>query len=158
MLLIISHIDIDNSNYNSNFYVTTFLLYLLSSIWEFWFLRMQRIQSVVKNLPAKARDTSLIPGLGQSHIPQSNKAQAPQLLHLCTRAWELRLLGPHAATTEAHALQQDLPLQREALTSKLESSPLWQQLEKRQWHPTPVLLPGKSHGRRSLVGCSPWGR
>ena len=29
---------------------------------------------------------------------------------------------------------------------------------KRQWHPTPVLLPGKSHRRRSLVGCSPWGR
>ena len=29
---------------------------------------------------------------------------------------------------------------------------------RRQWHPTPVLLPGKSHGRRSLVGCSPWGR
>ena len=24
--------------------------------------------------------------------------------------------------------------------------------------PAPVLLPGKSHGRRSLVGCSPWGR
>ena len=29
---------------------------------------------------------------------------------------------------------------------------------RRQWHPTPVLSPGKSHGRRSLVGCSPWGR
>ena len=29
---------------------------------------------------------------------------------------------------------------------------------RRQWHPTPVLLPGKYHGRRSLVGCSPWGR
>ena len=27
---------------------------------------------------------------------------------------------------------------------------------KRQWQPTPVLLPGKSHGWRSLVGCSPW--
>ena len=26
------------------------------------------------------------------------------------------------------------------------------------WHPTPVLLPGESHGQRSLVGCSPWGR
>ena len=25
-------------------------------------------------------------------------------------------------------------------------------------HPTPVLLPGKSHGQRSLVGCSPWDR
>ena len=28
---------------------------------------------------------------------------------------------------------------------------------RRRRHPTPVLLPGKSHGRRSLVGCSPWG-
>ena len=28
----------------------------------------------------------------------------------------------------------------------------------RQWHPTPVLLPGKSHGRRSMVGYSPWDR
>ena len=26
--------------------------------------------------------------------------------------------------------------------------------QRRQWHPTPVLLPGKSHGWRSLVGCS----
>ena len=42
----------------------------------------------------------------------------------------------------------------------------WQELNafslkkawRRQWHPTPVLLPGKSHGQRSLVGCSPWGR
>ena len=29
---------------------------------------------------------------------------------------------------------------------------------RRQWHPTPVLLPGKSHWRWSLVGCSAWGR
>ena len=28
---------------------------------------------------------------------------------------------------------------------------------RKQWHPTPVLLPGKSQGQRSLVGCSPWG-
>ena len=35
---------------------------------------------------------------------------------------------------------------------------IWSSLFKRQWHPTPVLLPGKSHGQRSLVGCSPWGR
>ena len=28
---------------------------------------------------------------------------------------------------------------------------------RRQWHPTPVLLPEKSHGWRSLEGCSPWG-
>ena len=34
------------------------------------------------------------------------------------------------------------------------SDPKW----RRQWHPAPVLLPRKFHGRRSLVGCSPWGR
>ena len=41
------------------------------------------------------------------------------------------------------------------------SSNFWRLLRfqrRRQWHPTPVLLPGKSHGRRSLEGCSPWGR
>ena len=27
---------------------------------------------------------------------------------------------------------------------------------RRQWHPTPVLLPGKSQGRRSLEGCNLW--
>ena len=37
------------------------------------------------------------------------------------------------------------------------SSKLWCK-RRRQWHPTPVLLPGKSHGWRSLEGCSPWGR
>ena len=34
------------------------------------------------------------------------------------------------------------------------STEIW----RKQWQPTPVLLPGKSHGRRSLVGCSPWAR
>ena len=29
---------------------------------------------------------------------------------------------------------------------------------RRKWQPTPVLLPGKSHEQRSLVGYSPWGR
>ena len=28
---------------------------------------------------------------------------------------------------------------------------------RRKWHPTPVFLPGKFHGQRSLVGCSPLG-
>ena len=31
-------------------------------------------------------------------------------------------------------------------------------MQRRQWQPTPVLLPRKSHGWRSLEGCSPWGR
>ena len=28
---------------------------------------------------------------------------------------------------------------------------------RREWHPTPLFLPGESHGQRSLEGCSPWG-
>ena len=28
---------------------------------------------------------------------------------------------------------------------------------KKEWQPTPVSLPGGSHGQRSLVDCSPWG-
>ena len=31
-------------------------------------------------------------------------------------------------------------------------------VQRKQWHPTPVLLPGKSHGQRSLVGSRSWGR
>ena len=34
---------------------------------------------------------------------------------------------------------------------------IWLFTWRRQWQPTAVLLPGKSHGRRSLVGRSPWG-
>ena len=41
-------------------------------------------------------------------------------------------------------------------TSSLEEPSLARQ--RGQWQPTPVLLPGKPHGWRSLVGCSPWGR
>ena len=29
---------------------------------------------------------------------------------------------------------------------------------RRKWQSTPVFLPGESHGWRTLVGCSPWGR
>ena len=44
----------------------------------------------------------------------------------------------------------------------LGSHSMWEHMSfsmllRRQWHPTPVLLPGKSHGRRSLEGCSPEG-
>ena len=34
----------------------------------------------------------------------------------------------------------------------------WKVPWRRKWQPTPVLLPGKSHGQRSLTSCSPWGR
>ena len=52
----------------------------------------------------------------------------------------------------SHEIKRPLLLGRIVLTN------LDQCIWRRQWHPTPALLPGKSHGRRSLVGCSPWGR
>ena len=47
-------------------------------------------------------------------------------------------------------------MERKILKDKSKEQGCW--CHRRQWHPTPVLLPGKSHGQRSLVGCSPWGR
>ena len=37
------------------------------------------------------------------------------------------------------------------------SIPVLKILWRSKWQPTPVFLPGKSHGQRSLVCCSPWG-
>ena len=35
---------------------------------------------------------------------------------------------------------------------------VWKILWSRKWQLTPVFLPGKFHGQRSLVGCTPWGQ
>ena len=75
--------------------------------------------AVAKNPPANSGDTGSSPGPGRSHVPWSNKARAPQLLSLRSRAHETQLLSPRATTTEAHAprahaLQQEKPPQGEA--------------------------------------------
>ena len=72
--------------------------------------------AVVKNPPANAGDMGLSPGPGRSHMPRSNKAHAPQLLSLHSRARKPQLLSPRATTTEtcsprARALQQEKPPQ-----------------------------------------------
>ena len=46
-----------------------------------------------------------------------------------------------------------LPTIRETRVQSLVGKISW----RRKWHPTPVFLPGKPHGQRSLVGYSPWG-
>ena len=49
--------------------------------------------------------------------------------------------------------KKHLPTMRETWVRSLDGEDPW----RRKWQPTPVLLPGKSHGRRSLTGYSPWG-
>ena len=70
----------------------------------------------------------------------------------------MHCLGPFPGLDSRLLLTRDLPncLSLDVDQSNLVMSMLlvW----RRQWHPTPVLLPGKSHGRRILEGCSPWGR
>ena len=85
---------------------------------------------VVKNLPANAwdvgdTDQSLIPDLGGSYMLWGNYARVPQLLRLCSRAWEPKLLKPATAC----ALQQERPLQWEALIPQLETRLRSPQLE-----------------------------
>ena len=46
------------------------------------------------------------------------------------------------------------PTTRETCIQSLGQKIPW----RKKWQPTPVLLPGKSHGPRTLVGYSPWGR
>ena len=49
-----------------------------------------------------------------------------------------------------------------SLVAQVENLPAMQETEvgfwRRKWQTTPVSLPGKSHGQRGLVGCSPWNR
>ena len=61
---------------------------------------------------------------------------------------------PRVMEIKATINKWDLIKLKSFCTMKETISKVW----RRQWHPTPVLLPGKSHGWRSLVDRSPWGR
>ena len=49
---------------------------------------------------------------------------------------------------------KNLPVMRETQVRSLS----WEDALEKEWLPTPVFLPGESHGQRSLVSCSLWGR
>ena len=101
------------------------------------------------------------------HLPEkkaamydpSGKAEAPLRILNCIHPL-LSLLPPHPQTkTQGIFLHFLVPLASLFLLLLLcifigSLAYSW----RRQCHPTPVLLPGKSHGQKSLVGCSLWGR
>ena len=72
--------------------------------------------SVVKNPPASAGDTGSVPDLGRSHMLW--KSRVPQLLSLWSRAWELQLLTPDAATIEAPGPKNPCSAKRETASTK----------------------------------------
>ena len=129
----------------------------------------------VKNLACNAGDTSSIPD-GGTKIPRAARQVrlSPQLLNLLTTTGEsvwhslrshmmplrpdtnkyiyiyiyiyIYFMTPLVAQTVKH-----LPTMQETQVQSLGQEISW----RRKWQPTPVLLPGKSHGWRSLVGYSP---
>ena len=70
--------------------------------------------------------------------------------------WSMGVAGPGGAAGEAEPWWSSCSAQQESIEDYIWEVPVAKR--RRQWHPTPVLLPGKSHGWRSLEGCSPWGR
>ena len=79
---------------------------------------------------------------GESHGQRSLAGYSPEG---CKQSDATERLTHNTSSTAESICYSSSP----ALTSRV-----W----RRRWHPTPVLLPGKSHGRRSLVGFRPWGR
>ena len=71
---------------------------------------------------------------------------SPAISAECPTNWEM-YMAPHSSTLAWKIPWTEEPVRLQSMGS------LW----RRQWHPTPVFLPGKSHGWMSLVGCSPWG-
>ena len=73
----------------------------------------------------------------------------------------LAALGPSCGTWDCRPLLKHVgfnSIRIEPGPPALESRSPSRWTQRRQWHPIPVLLPGKSRGQRSLVGCSLWGR
>ena len=89
--------------------------------------------------------------LGAKTLP-SFHAQGPPVW-----SWDQYLLRKFSWTLRKHPKTRHWTPEHLCSTSLSLCLHLYHQW-RRQWHPTPVLLPGKSHRRRSLVGCSPWGR
>ena len=103
-----------------------------------------------------------LPFLSPTHESEKWKVKVKSLSHA-------RLLA--IPGTSAHQAPPSMGFSRQVYWSGVPLPPHWEvqiSIKKKggnhqlahptQWHPTPVLLPGKSHGWRSLVGCSPWGR
>ena len=85
---------------------------------------------------------------------QEDPLEKEMTTHSSVLAWE----SPWIEKLGRLQSQKSRTLLSYTITTKLSLKCIIVTPRRRQWHPTPVLLPGKSHGWRSLVGCSPWGR
>ena len=107
-----------------------------------------------------------LPSFGSMHSPDSN-AQAGSGPHLQSFLFTSLLLSRNYTAVPGSTLQAN---RSRGLPSQLSQERICLQCRKpgfdpwvenipwrRKWQPTPVFLPGESHGQRSLMGYSPWG-
>ena len=73
------------------------------------------------------------------------------------KRWEYQTTLPASWEICVQVKKQQLDLDMKQQTGSKLGKEYVKAIRRRQWQPTPVLLPGESHGRRSLVGYSPWG-
>ena len=130
----------------------------LPLFYSFQFLRKEMV--VPNNFPCEIRDLKLI-------LKKDVKEETKNLIHnlFCIRkksmtkslkSPRLRILNLQSCHSMSHNNFLSIETHYTILQIKNLVVPFII-LRRRQWHPTPVLLPGESHGWRSLVGCSPWG-
>ena len=72
----------------------------------------------------------------------------------CVIIGQFLSLYKHKGASLVAQMVKNLPAMKETLVQSLD----WEDTLRREWQPTSVFLPGESHGKRSLVGCSPVGR
>ena len=81
--------------------------------------------------------------------------------HMYTYGWFMLMYGRNKYNVKAIILRLKInKLKRILLLSRRHRFGPWvgKILWRRKWKPTPVCLPGESHGQRSLAGYSPYGR
>ena len=103
----------------------------------------------------------------QVHKPQCLPLQANNVL-ASVQGWPPAVCGPLVfrlpwdllVSSSSHRLPWELSSKAPACQCRRRKFNPWvgKMPWRRKWQPTPVFLPGKSHGQRSLVGDSPWGQ
>ena len=108
-------------------------------------------------------DAGLIPGSGHIGLfstPWTVACQASPSMGSSRQEYWSGLPFPSPGDLPHPGIEPGSPaLQADSLPSEPPGKPWVRKIPwRRKWQPTPVILPGKSHGQRSLVGYNPWGR
>ena len=104
--------------------------------------------SAGKESACSVGDLGLIPGLGRS--PGEWRGYPLQYSHL-GNSMDCICIVHGVAKNQTRLSDFHFHFMQPKLRTSMHN--IW----RRRWHPTPVVSPGESQGRRGLVGCSPWG-